>query len=116
MSNDVGRRRNRRVLTKVGVYTLLIAGAMLAIFPLLWMVSASFMATGEASTYPPHIIPRHFTLDNYRSLFTRLSLGRSLANSALIASVVAAVPLARRAPRSELSSGSSSDPGTTSRR
>ena len=88
MSDDVGRRRNRRVLTKVGVYTLLVAGAVLAIFPLLWMVSASFMATGEASTYPPHIIPRHFTLDNYRSLFTRLSLGRSLANSALIASVV----------------------------
>jgi multiple sugar transport system permease protein len=88
VSDEAGRRRNKRVLARVGVYTLLIAGAVLAIFPLLWMVSASFMATGEASTWPPHIIPRHFTLDNYRSLFTRLALGRSLANSALIATVV----------------------------
>ena len=82
--SEVGRRRNRRILGRVGIYALLIGGAVLAVFPLLWMVSASFMATGEASTYPPHVIPRHFTLDNYRALFTRLALGRSLANSALI--------------------------------
>jgi len=88
VSDEVGRRRNRRLLSRIGIYALLVAGAVLAVFPLLWMVSASFMATGEASTYPPHFIPRHFTLDNYRSLFTRLALGRSLANSALIASVV----------------------------
>ena len=89
--NEVSRRRNRRILARVGVYTLLIIGAILAIFPLLWMVSASFMATGEASTYPPHIIPRAPTLEHYRSLFTRLALGRSLFNSALIASVVTVV-------------------------
>ena len=78
-------------LARIGVYTLLIVGAVLAVFPLLWMVSASFMAAGEASTYPPHIIPHHATLDNYRSLFTRLALGRSLANSALIATVVTVI-------------------------
>jgi len=88
VSDEVGRRRNRRLLSRIGIYALLVAGAVLAVFPLLWMVSASFMATGEASTYPPHFIPRHFPLDNYRSLFTRLALGRSLANSALIATVV----------------------------
>ena len=78
-------------LARIGVYALLIVGAVLAVFPLLWMVSASFMAAGEASTYPPHIIPHHATLDNYRSLFTRLALGRSLANSALIATVVTVI-------------------------
>ena len=38
------------------------------------------------------------------------------ATTTLIASVVAAVPLALRAPRSELSSGATTDCGATSRR
>ena len=89
--NEVSHRRNKRVLGRIGVYALLIAGALLAVFPLVWMVLASFMATGEASTYPPHIIPRTWTLEHYRSLFTRLALGRSLFNSALIATVVTVI-------------------------
>ncbi len=78
----------RRAPAKWAVNGALLGLTTVTLFPLVWMVAVSFMAPGEASTYPPHIIPRHFTLDNYRSLFTRLALGRSLANSALIATVV----------------------------
>ena len=81
----------RPPLPRLALYALLVLGAVLAVFPLLWMVSASFMATGEASTYPPHVIPRAPTLAHYRDLFTRLNLGRSLFNSALIALVVTAL-------------------------
>ena len=41
-------------------------GAVLTAFPLLWMVSVSFMPTGAASTYPPPLLPADPTLDNYR--------------------------------------------------
>ncbi len=62
--------------------------AALALLPLLWMVVASFMPTGEASTFPPPFIPRHPTLEQYASLFTRLNLGRYLLNSTIIATAV----------------------------
>ena len=34
--------------------------------PLLWMVSVSFMAPGEAAAFPPPLLPSEPTLDNYR--------------------------------------------------
>src|SRR5687767_7211726 len=57
------------------------------------MVSASFMPTGEASTYPPRLVPSAVTLLHYRDLFTRMNIGRSFFNSTLIALCVTAVSL-----------------------
>ncbi len=65
--------------------------AALAIVPLLWMVAASFMKTGEASTFPPPFVPRSATLDQYASLFTRLNIGRALLNSTIVATAVTAI-------------------------
>ena len=62
--------------------------AALALLPLLWMAVASFMPTGEASTFPPPFIPHHPTIEQYASLFTRLNLGRNLVNSTIIATAV----------------------------
>ena len=89
----LGSARTRRRISQVILYALLIIGALLALFPMLWMVSASFMPAGEASTYPPHLIPTRITFDHYRDLFTRLNLGRYLFNSTLIAVTVTAVSL-----------------------
>ena len=36
--------------------------AVIVLFPLVWMVSVSFMATGEAATFPPPLVPSHWTL------------------------------------------------------
>jgi multiple sugar transport system permease protein len=60
---------------------------------MLWMLMASFMATGEATSYPPHFIPRQFTFEHYRELFTRLQIGRFFLNSAIIAITVTVVSL-----------------------
>jgi len=72
---------------------LLLAGAAFALFPLLWMLAASFMAPGEASTYPPPLLPAHPTLANYRELFTHAGMGRYLANSILLAAAATALSL-----------------------
>ena len=71
--------------TSVLVHTVLVALTAATLFPLLWMVSASLMATGESMSTPPPLLPASPTLAHYRDLFERLSLGRSLANSTLIA-------------------------------
>jgi multiple sugar transport system permease protein len=73
-------------------FLLLVAATTLA--PLLWMVSASLMPSGQASTFPPPFIPREITLDQYVGLFTRLDLGRNLLNSILLSVAVTVVSLA----------------------
>ena len=59
----------------------LVAVALIAVFPLAWMVSVSVMAPGEASAFPPPVLPASPTLDSYRELFTRGTIGRNLLNS-----------------------------------
>ena len=83
----------RRRVSQVTLYVLLIIGALIALLPMLWMLSASFMPTGEASMYPPHLLPSKITFSHYGELFTRLNLGRYLFNSALIAFVVTGISL-----------------------
>jgi multiple sugar transport system permease protein len=75
------------------LHAALVLGAVLAAAPMLWMLSASLMPAGEATTYPPRLLPSVATLEHYRTLFTRLDLGRNLLNSSLIAFTVTAVSL-----------------------
>jgi multiple sugar transport system permease protein len=46
------------------------------------------MANGEATAFPPHLVPHAATLDQYRQLFTRLNLGRAFFSSTVVASMV----------------------------
>lgn len=52
--------------------------------PFIWMVAASFMKAGVASTYPPQFIPLDPVLTQYEELFTRLNLTGYLWNSVII--------------------------------
>ena len=69
------------------IHVALILGAIATIIPLAWMVSASLMPQGEATSFPPHLIPSRVTFDHYRTLFTNLNLGRAFLNSLLVAIV-----------------------------
>ncbi|HUG41630.1 MAG TPA: carbohydrate ABC transporter permease [Longimicrobiales bacterium] len=75
------------------LHAVLAVGAFLAMAPMVWMVSASLMPAGEASSYPPRFLPRDVTLDHYRALFTRLDVGRYFLNSGIIAVAVTAISL-----------------------
>ena len=75
------------------LYGLLVLGALLALLPMVWMVSASLMPTGQASAYPPRLFPSEVTFEHYTTLFTRLNLGRYLLNSTFIAVSVTAISL-----------------------
>ena len=67
------------------INALLISTALLTVLPLLWMVSASVMPTGEATVYPPRLLPSSVTFSHYTELFTRMNFGRTFANSMIIA-------------------------------
>jgi multiple sugar transport system permease protein len=67
--------------------------AAITLFPLLWMVAASLMSPGEASTFPPPLLPGHATFENYRELFARAGMGRYLVNSVFLAATATLVSL-----------------------
>ena len=75
----------KRTLSSLAVYGLLLFAALLAVFPLLWMVSVSFMQTGAASTFPPPLWPSDPTLAHYRQLLAQGGIGRAFANSLSLA-------------------------------
>jgi len=75
------------------IHAVLAVGLVLTLAPLLWMVSASLMPAGEASVYPPRLLPSRITFKHYADLFTRLNLARYLFNSLLIASAITLISL-----------------------
>ena len=75
------------------LHTALILGSLATLFPLAWMLSASFMTSGEATTYPPHLIPHMATLAQYRQLFIRMNIGRAFFSSAMVAILVTSCSL-----------------------
>lgn len=72
---------------------LLAALAVLSLAPLLWMLSVSFMHPGEASAFPPPLLPSSATWHNYRELFVKAGMGRYLFNSFLISICVTVLSL-----------------------
>jgi multiple sugar transport system permease protein len=78
---------------RVLLNTLLFAAAALTLFPLLWMLSVSLMSPGEASAFPPPLLPARATLANFRQLFGQLNIGRYLGNSLLLAGLTTLLSL-----------------------
>lgn len=72
---------------------LLLSAVTLTLLPLVWMVSVSLMSPGEASTFPPPLLPSRVTFANYRELFAQAGMGRYLVNSVVLTTAVTLVSL-----------------------
>ena len=83
----------KKALPSLLLHAALLLLAAATLLPLVWMVSASLMPTGEANTEPPRFFPSEVTWVHYQELFTRLDLGRFFLNSFLIAATVTVVSL-----------------------
>lgn len=81
-------------LAKALINGLLIGGAIVALFPMLWMLSVSLMQPGNASVLPPPLLPVHATLHNYQELFLRAGMGRYLLNSLSVSTAITVLSLA----------------------
>jgi multiple sugar transport system permease protein len=74
---------------KVLLFTFaLIVSAIVILIPFIWMITTSFMRSGESFSYPPRFMPRHFTLEQYEILFQRLHFTRNFLNSLAVASLL----------------------------
>lgn len=83
---------NSRV-TALTVNSALIGTSGIVAFPLLWMLSVSFMQPGASSVFPPPLLPAHPTLANYHELFERAGMGRYLFNSLVVATATTLLSL-----------------------
>jgi multiple sugar transport system permease protein len=86
-------RRVTRPLPALLVNGLLLGGATVTLFPLVWMVSVSLMSPGEASAFPPPLLPGRPTFANYHELFAHVGMGRYLLNSVVLTAAVTLVSL-----------------------
>jgi putative chitobiose transport system permease protein len=90
----------------IGNYLILIIIALLMLFPLFWLISTSLKSpTENVFSFPPQLLPKQPTLDNFKTVWETYPFGSYLWNSTIVAvlSVVlnllfcslAAYPLAR---------------------
>jgi len=75
---------------KIAIYTALIGAAVVMVYPFVWSVLSSFKPPEEILTLEPRLLPRHATLDNYRTVLGSSGFGRWYLNSLLIAAIVTA--------------------------
>lgn len=66
------------------VYAVLALGAVLMIFPFLWMLLTSFKTAGESVQIPPTIIPKQWITNNYSRALESLPFIRLYINTALL--------------------------------
>ncbi len=71
------------------IYGLLTLGALVVIFPFIWMVLGSFKNIAESNAYPPNFLPEVWQPQNYLAAWQKPpnTLGRYVVNSLVIASV-----------------------------
>ena len=65
----------RYKLNKVLRHVVLLAWAIIVLFPIYWMLITSFKDSGEWVSWPPHWIAEEPTIHNYRQIFSFASSG-----------------------------------------
>jgi len=68
------------------IYGLLIIGAVVVLFPLVWMLLGSFKSIQEINRFPPTLVPLEWHPENYLAAWRTppSTLGRYFLNSAII--------------------------------
>lgn len=82
-----------KTIKSIALHTFIIITGLITLTPFIWMLSASFMQSGEANVYPPKFIPDSPTLQQYRELFSRLDIARNLLNSLFLSVAVTFINL-----------------------
>lgn len=81
--------KRRKMIALAALYVVLALVAVVMIYPFIWSVTASFKTNQQIySGNPLDLVPRPFTLANYKRVLTLLPFGRFLANSLFLSTVV----------------------------
>ena len=72
----MGAKPHRTVWARLGValvHCILMAGAVIMVLPMLWMLATSFKPAAEIAIWPPQWLPQAPTWDNFVGIFRILS-------------------------------------------
>ncbi len=80
----LGSIRSTRTLHHILIYGLLVAGSIVFLLPLLWMLSTSLKVSSAVFAYPPSFLPTSLQWHNYIDGWTALPFTTFLKNSVII--------------------------------
>lgn len=87
--------KRRKAIALAALYVVLTIVAVMMIYPFIWSVTASFKTNQQIySGNPLDLVPRPFTLANYKRVLTLLPFGRFLTNSLFLSTVVPVASIA----------------------
>lgn len=66
-------------------YTYLTVLAVIAVFPLAWIIMSSLKGKGELASNPTSFFPQEISFENYRIVFEEMGFGTNVLNSIMIA-------------------------------
>ena len=82
MKNNSLESSQRR--TMIITYAALIIGALIMVFPFIWMILTSFKTVAESNAVPPVIFPKAFRWENFKEAVTSLPFLKLYLNTALM--------------------------------
>jgi N,N'-diacetylchitobiose transport system permease protein len=85
--------RSSRAARRAGLNAAGLVVAVLALFPVYWMVLTAFRRGPEIKSLSPSFLPTNATLDNFRRVFEREHFWTSMRNSAMVTGVVVVLAL-----------------------
>lgn len=90
----MAEKRFRLILQKTALMVALLAGAIFAGFPVLWMASSSLKRNTDIFAYPPKLIEEVITIQAYMEILTDPEKLRFFGNSYLVSCAVTVLTLA----------------------
>jgi multiple sugar transport system permease protein len=74
----------RKTISKILLFTILIVGAFIWVFPLYWIVRTAFMDSFQILDYPPVFLPKPIIFSNFSDALRVLPFGRFYLNTIII--------------------------------
>lgn len=76
--------RNRSSVLNVLIYAMLVLLCVVFLMPIVWVICSSFKPAGELFTWPPTLLGKNPSLDNYTQVFAAGDFGRWFLNTVLV--------------------------------
>jgi multiple sugar transport system permease protein len=73
-----------RLASRLGLYAILLVGAVATVFPFYWMIVGSLMTPTELYAAIPHLWPSHPDISTYQRVVTSVPMGRYFVNSFVV--------------------------------
>ena len=77
-------QKQAKLIGRIITYTILIAAAIVCLFPFIWMISTSFKETSDIYKMPPSLLPANTTLENFIEGWKGADFGMFFQNSAVV--------------------------------